>query len=124
MVITGECFCGEVSYKIDGAVRDVVNCFCKQCQKTSGHYVAATRADKNDIAIIKDATLQWYECLPNVFRGFCNQCGGSLFWDNKSAEDNGLAIMAGTLDAPTNLKTIGNIFTEDASDYCKIPSFE
>jgi hypothetical protein len=124
MQLTGSCLCGEVSYEIDGPVRDVVNCFCNQCQKTSGHHVAATRANKDDIKIIKDNTLQWYECLPNVFRGFCNNCGGNLFWDNKKAEDNGLAIMAGSLDAPTNLKTIGNIFTEDASDYCKIPSLK
>ncbi len=29
--------------------------------------------------------------------------------------------MAGTLDSPTHLKTVGNIHTEDASDYCAIP---
>ena len=117
--LTGSCLCGEVSYIITGEARDVVNCFCSQCRKTSGHYVAATRVNKDDIVLTKDKTLTWYECLPNVFRGFCNQCGGNVFWD--ADKENLISIMAGTLDTPTNLKTIENIYTEDASDYCAIP---
>jgi len=122
--LTGSCLCGGVSYKIDGPVRDIVNCYCEQCRKTSGHHVAATRVNKDHLEIINDKTLQWFECLPEVFRGFCNTCGGSLFWDNKTSTDNEIAVMAGALDAPTNLKTIGSIFNEDASDYCEIPNFD
>jgi len=99
--LTGSCLCGGVSYKIDGPVRDIVNCYCEQCRKTSGHHVAATRVNKDHLEIINDKTLQWFECLPEVF-----------------------AVMAGALDAPTNLKTIGSIFNEDASDYCEIPNFD
>lgn len=117
--LTGSCLCGEVSYSIIGEARDIVNCFCSQCRKTSGHYVAATRADKDQLIMEKDKTLNWYECLPKVYRGFCNHCGGNLFWDD--GKDNQISVMAGTLDTPTNLKTCKNIYTEDASDYCTIP---
>jgi len=122
--LTGSCLCGSVSYKIDGAVRDIVNCFCSQCRKTSGHHVAATKVNKDDLSFTKDENLEWYECLPNVFRGFCKACGSSLFWENKNYKQNEIAVMAGALDTPTGLKTIGNIFVEDASDYCKIPSID
>ena len=122
--LTGSCLCGGVSYQIDGPARDVVNCFCSQCRKTSGHHVAATRVNKAHLTLISKESLQWYECLPNIFRGFCNNCGGNLFWENKDSSDKGISIMAGTLDAPTMLKTIGNIHTEDASDYCKIHDIE
>ncbi len=118
-ILTGSCLCGGVSYKINGPARDVVNCFCSQCRKTSGHYVAATRINKDHLVLEKEETLNWYECLPNVFRGFCNNCGGNLFWDDK--KDNQISVTAGTLDAPTHLKTGKNIYTEDASDYCSIP---
>lgn len=124
MQLTGSCLCGGVSYEIDGPVRNVVNCFCEQCRKTSGHHVAATKVNKDHLTFVTNKTLDWYECLPNVHRGFCKTCGSSLFWENRNADDNGIAIMAGALDAPTNLKTIGNIFTEDASDYCKVPAIE
>lgn len=117
--LSGSCLCGGVNYKIAGPARSVVNCFCSQCRKTSGHYVAATRINKDHLMLIKIETLTWYECLPSVFRGFCNQCGGNLFWDD--GKGNKISVMAGTLNTPTNLKTGKNIYTEDASDYCAIP---
>lgn len=117
--LTGSCLCGGVSYKIEGPARNIVNCFCSQCRKTSGHYVAATRINKDHLILEKEETLNWYECLPNVFRGFCNKCGGNLFWDD--GRNNEISVTAGTLDTPTHLKTVKNIYTEDASDYCLIP---
>ena len=117
--LKGSCLCGMVEYKIKGIARDIVNCFCKQCRKTSGHYVAATRTSKDDFELIKQTSLSWFESSANTFRGFCNQCGGNLFWDVGNNDEIG--IMAGTLDHPTGLKTIENIFVQDASDYCEIP---
>jgi len=120
--LTGSCLCGGVSYSVNGPARDVVNCFCSQCRKTSGHHVAATRVNKDHLTLVENKTLNWYECLPGVHRGFCNKCGGNLFWDN--GNDNEISIMAGTLDVPTNLKTSGNIHTKDASDYYDIPNLK
>lgn len=120
--LTGSCLCGGVKYSINGPVRNVVNCFCSQCRKTSGHHVAATKVIKETLTLENEQSLKWYECLPGIHRGFCSTCGGNLFWDK--GIDNQISIMAGTLDPPTHLKTVGNIFTEDASDYCEIPAVE
>lgn len=118
--LTGSCLCGGVCYRIEGKVRAVVNCFCTQCQKTSGHHVAATRIHQSELNIVKDETLKWYESSPGYQRGFCKQCGGNLFWDRLS--DDQISIMAGTLDKPTGLRTVENIYEEDASDYFNIPA--
>jgi hypothetical protein len=63
---------------------------------------------------------------PNVYRGFCQECGSSLFWDAKG-EDN-IAISAGSLDSTTDLKTIGHVWVSQAGDYYEIaddlPRFE
>lgn len=120
--LTGSCLCGGVCYSINGPVRNIVNCYCSQCRKTSGHHVASTRVNKDHLRLTKEKTLKWYECTPGINRGFCEKCGGNLFWDN--GKDNQISIMAGTLDSPTNLTTIGSIHTEDASDYCEIPVFD
>ena len=66
-----------------------------------------------------DGTLKWYESSPGIKRGFCGECGGNLFWDNGGIED--ISIMAGTLDPPTGLKTVTNVYQQDASDYFDIP---
>lgn len=117
--LSGSCLCGGVRYRIEGQVRDVVNCFCSQCQKTSGHHVAATRVDEKNLRIEKDETLSWYQSTPGHERGFCNKCGGNLFWSRLS--DDQISVMAGTLDKPTGLETVENIYVEDANDYFDIP---
>jgi hypothetical protein len=52
-------------------------------------------------------------------RGFCGECGSSLFWD--PAGEERISIAAGTLDPPTGLRIIGHWYTSQASDYYDIP---
>ncbi len=117
--LTGSCLCGGVRYRIQGLVRDVVNCYCTQCRKTSGHHVAATRVKEKDLFIDEHKPLRWYQSTPGYKRGFCKQCGGNLFWSRLS--DDQISVMAGTIDPPTGLKTVEYIYEEDASDYIEIP---
>jgi hypothetical protein len=115
---TGSCLCGAVKYKITGTLRKVVYCHCEQCRKTSGHFVAATACDTDSLDICEDAGLTWYESSDIAKRGFCSRCGGSLFW--QPSQGNYVAIMAGTLDAPTGLASREHIWVDYASDYYTI----
>ncbi len=117
---TGGCLCGGVRYTIKGELRGVVNCFCSQCQKTSGHHVAATRAGRDQLTLENSETLTWYRSSETARRGFCRRCGGNLFWERVD-NPTSVSIMAGTIDAPTHLKTIENIYCDDASDYLELP---
>jgi hypothetical protein len=42
--LSGGCLCEGVRYTLTGDLRPIIACHCQQCQKTSGHYVAATAA--------------------------------------------------------------------------------
>lgn len=112
---TGGCLCGAVRYEVRGPLRAVVNCHCAQCRRTSGHFVAATAARREDLTLTGSSGLRWYESSPTARRGFCRTCGASLFWEPVSA--GRISIMAGTLDPPTGLETVSHIFVEDAGDY-------
>jgi hypothetical protein len=117
--ISGSCLCGGVQYEVAGPMRDVVACHCEQCRRTSGHFVAASRTDLEDFTLVKDDTLTWYQSSDDAKRGFCQYCGGNLFW---LPEDGGtISIYAGTLDPPTNLATAAHIFTDFKGDYYDIP---
>ena len=116
---TGGCHCTGVRYQLVGDIRDVINCFCTQCQKTSGHHFAATQAKLDQFKLLNDETLCWYDASSNARRGFCNKCGSSLFWQKHDTDT--ISITAGTLDHPTGLKTVKNIFVEDISDYHMLP---
>ena len=112
---TGGCLCGAVAYRVDGPLRPVIACHCRQCQKTSGHHVAATSARREDIHI--EGNLTWYQSSENARRGFCPTCGSNLFWDGPGEN---LSIFAGTLDGPTGLKLAGHIYCADKGDYYEI----
>lgn len=116
---TGSCLCGGVAYEYDKAIRGSVACHCLQCRKTSGHYVSAIRVQLDAFSIIKDGTLSWYQSSPEAKRGFCNQCGSSLFWKD-SAELNRISVMSGTIDGSTGVTTEKHIFVADKGDYYDI----
>lgn len=113
---TGGCLCGRITYRVTGPLRPVVACHCNQCRKTSGHFVAATSALREDVVI--EGEPHWYASSPTAKRGFCPTCGSPLFWD--PAEGDRLSIHAGSLDTPTGLTTAGHIFTAEKGDYYQI----
>ena len=115
---TGSCLCGAVRYEVTGALRDVVECHCAMCRKTHGHIGAYTAAPKSAVAITEARGLKWYASSEKARRGFCVECGGSLFFE--PAEKDYMAIAAGTLDPPTGLKTVVQIHVNSAGDYYRI----
>lgn len=117
---TGGCLCGGVRYTMKGDLRGVINCFCGQCRKTSGHHVAATQVLVQNFAFDKKDTLKWFRSSVGAQRGFCAECGGNLFWQTDNSD--AISVMAGTIDKPTGLSTIENIFIEEMSDYHAEPA--
>ena len=112
----GSCLCGGVTYELAGALRNSVACHCRQCRKTSGHYVSATQVEPEQLRITKDETLQWYRSSAQAERSFCNRCGSSLFWRHDNDND-ATSIMSGTLDGATGIHTEKHIFVADKGDY-------
>ncbi|WP_299672093.1 GFA family protein [uncultured Roseobacter sp.] len=118
-MLSGSCLCGGVTYRLTGPLRNSVACHCRQCRKTSGHYVSATQVQPGQLDVTKDDTLAWYQSSPGAHRGFCNRCGSSLFW--RHVDDNGaVSVMSGTLDGSTGIATEKHIFVADKGDYYDI----
>ncbi len=115
---TGGCQCGAVRYRFAKPTRGVVNCHCTQCRRTHGHFAAYTMALNDDFELLEDRGLKWFRASDTARRGFCQECGASLFWDRDS--NNRISIAAGSLDSPTNLKTTDHIFVADKGDYYEI----
>jgi hypothetical protein len=111
----GGCLCEAVRYAINGVLRDVVNCHCRQCQRTHGNYAAYTAVNKDDLVIAETAALKWYASSTYARRGFCRECGASLFWEPLS--EAYICIAAGTLAPPVTLTAVRHVFVADAGDY-------
>jgi len=111
-----------VKYEIQGKLYNVINCHCSKCRSTHGHHSAYSSSKREELILLEKRGLKWYRSVkdetPDVYRGFCKECGSSLFWDAKG--DDYIYISAGTLDQPTGLKTIGHIWLNQAGDYYKL----
>jgi hypothetical protein len=117
-VKTGGCLCGAVRYEVDGPLRDVILCHCEMCRKAHGHVGAYTAASKSALRVTESRGLKWYVSSSIARRGFCGECGGTLFWEGKDRDT--ISIAAGTLDGATGLSTTLQIHVEDAGDYYAI----
>lgn len=80
MAITGECFCGEVKYQLDGMLRDARSCHCSRCRKAFSSQASA-------YALVESQEFKWLagEDLLTSYVGkqgfglqFCRRCGSTL----------------------------------------------
>jgi hypothetical protein len=117
-VIQGGCACGGVRYEVRGALRPIIACHCVQCRRSSGHFVAATACRRSVFALLKSDTLKWFVAVPGFRRGFCSECGSSLFFEEAGGER--VSIAAGSLDEPQGLSIAAHIFVAEAGDYYEI----
>jgi hypothetical protein len=115
---TGGCLCGAVRYELRGASTSVTYCHCGMCRKWHGHVGAYAAVDRADLVLVEQRTLKWYASSPKVRRGFCAECGSSLFFDE--APDRKIGFAAGTLDPPTGLRSKAHIFLASKGDYYEL----
>lgn len=119
---TGRCLCGAVAYEVTGPLRDVLVCHCEECRRWHGHVSATSAANRSDLVIKEDRGLRWIESPRSearARRGFCAECGSSLFWDPPGRET--ISIAAGTLDGETGLRVVSHWYVSQAGDYYDIP---
>ena len=115
---TGGCLCGAVRYEVHGPLREVVNCHCGQCRRSHGNVAAYTSAKRADLVLTEERGLKWYASSDVARRGFCGDCGASLFWE--PVGEGRISIAAGGIDRPSGLTTVRHIFTAHKGDYYEI----
>lgn len=80
MAITGECFCGNVKYKIEGRLHDARSCHCSRCRKAFSSQASA-------YALVNSRQFKWLEGEQYLtsYVGeqgfgfqFCSKCGSTL----------------------------------------------
>lgn len=111
---TGRCLCGAVTFSGRWGGDDLRACHCGQCRRWSGHVWAA--AGTVDLAIA--GPVRWFRSSDIAERGFCPDCGSSLFWRRRGCDR--IEVAAGTVDNPTGLRLAGHIHVADKGDYYDI----
>ena len=118
--VEGGCLCGGVRYRLTPPLRAVVMCHCRQCQRWTGHAVAATAVAPDRFLMTRgEENIGWYAASELAARGFCKRCGSSLFW--RTSDGDRVSVMAGTLDDAAGLITAAHIFCADKAAYHQLP---
>jgi hypothetical protein len=120
--MTGRCLCGAVAYEVRGPVRDVVLCHCEECRRWTGTFGAFAAARRTELVLREERALRWASSPASdrgARRGFCGECGSSLFWEPATGET--VSIAAGTLDPPTGLRVAGHWYARQAGDWYALP---
>ena len=119
---TGRCLCGAVVYELRGPLRDVLVCHCVECRRWGGHAAAMTAVPGDRLVFAENRGLRWVDSPDSELharRGFCGECGSSLFWDAPDRES--ISVAAGTLDGDAGIGTAGHIWTSQAGAYYQLP---
>jgi hypothetical protein len=118
----GGCLCGAVRYEVHGPLRDVLICHCEECRRWGGHVSASSAAIKEDLVITDARGLRWIDSPRSdagARRGFCGECGSSLFWDPPGRRT--VSIAAGTLDRAAGLRVASHWYVSQAGEYYELP---
>ena len=114
--------CGAVRYRLQGPLGDVILCHCEECRRWHGHVSATSAVAREDLVLVEKRGLRWIDSPDSeagARRGFCGECGSSLFWDAPGRAT--ISIAVGTLDAPTGVRVASHWFVSQTGDYYELP---
>lgn len=109
MELQGHCLCGEVRVTIPELSEEITVCHCHMCQKFfGGPFLSLTGVLPKDVEINGEEQIQRYLSSEWAERGFCKQCGSSLFYH--SLADDEYYFPAGLFDEIDQAKLTTEIF--------------
>lgn len=120
MPITGECFCAEVRYEVNGKLRDAQSCHCSQCRKAFNSQASA-------VAFVNSTEFKWLsgESLLTSYINkdgyglqFCKICGSTL-----TTIHNGkvLQVTLGCINGQPDIEISQHIFVGSKANWEVIP---
>ncbi len=111
---TGQCLCGAVKFTATPKNDEVGVCHCGTCRKhAAGPFFAVDCGDtlvfenEDKVGVYKSS--DWAE------RGFCKNCGSTLFWRTPDRKSNILAV--DLLNDPGALKLDHEVFIDEKPTY-------
>jgi hypothetical protein len=98
---TGHCLCGAVAFRLTEPPRDVHHCHCGMCRRATGAAFATLVWIRRN-AVLWTGKPARFRSSRIATRGFCAQCGTSLFLDYDGREQ--LALLLGAFDDPAQFQ--------------------
>jgi hypothetical protein len=118
--IIGGCACGAIRYECTTEPLMVVNCHCRDCQRSSGGACSSVVVVTADSLTLRKGDPRYYRVTAEsgniAQRGFCADCGSPLFAGN-SNNPHVIALKLGSLDDPSWCQPMIDIWTQSAQPW-------
>ena len=116
-MIEGGCLCGACRYRTKADPINVRACHCRRCQKATGAPFYA-RVQVPIAGLTVAGPVGWFDAGTGVRRGFCRECGTSLF--SERASDGLIGLTMGSLDDPDAFQPVAHIFVAEKQAWLKL----
>ena len=114
--VAGSCLCGAVQFTGRPSARGTGVCHCKMCRvQSSGPFFAVRMS--GGVSLTEQSGLKWYDASDIGERGFCTECGSTMFWRSKDCAPGQWAVSAGTLPDDAVPAIFEHIWTDDKAPY-------
>ena len=131
IVLTGGCACGAIRYECETRPAVMLNCHCHDCQRFTGSAYAPLVVVVADHFCLMQGEPKYFVTISDggntVRRGFCADCGSSLFVVT-AALPAYIALMAGSLDDAERYKPAADLWARSACHWDvmdpDLPKFE
>ena len=118
---SGGCLCNAVTFEILGSIPKPDACHCEKCRKWSGHFLVSSDIRRKNLLLKTTEKLRWFRSSEKVRRGFCMDCGSSLFFDPLNTQKHDwIGVALGAIRGPTKTSLGKHIFVGDKADYYQI----
>ena len=114
--LSGHCYCGTVSFEIEGGTDWVGHCHCESCRRASGSVMTTYAEFKSEQVIFTGEQPQEYTRGDGVTRGFCGKCGSPVSYHN-AGEPGLINIQLGLFDDINLLPAHDHSFRNEKADW-------
>lgn len=89
MSASGQCLCGQVGFTIRFPSNWVAHCHCTLCQRAHGAaFVTWVGMNAQQVTVQDEyQQLAWYASSGDAQRGFCKNCGSTVFFRSQQWPD-------------------------------------
>ena len=118
--ITGGCFCGNVTFKLEDDFAKFFFCHCEQCRKLTGSAHASnlfTSTANIEWTQGEEKTRRYDHPTLSFSKVFCENCGSGLPY--VSQRGNFLVVPAGSLNEEPSKKPDAQVFCEEQAEWHK-----
>lgn len=122
--IHGKCLCGEVEFKLRGALPNIYQCHCTLCQKVTGSSAnAALIVSNSQFTWVRGQALIHSYISPTGYRSdFCSKCGSPV--PNALTGKPDYWVPVGLLEGDPNLKIAVHLYTESRAMWDIVPAHQ